>query len=69
MQSSLLALLLASKFFSEPLVRLPCGISVIVMTLVRACHPFSLWQCLQPVPMGPYVDAVWVTMDAVCTAM
>ncbi|KAK9797443.1 hypothetical protein WJX73_005772 [Symbiochloris irregularis] len=33
MQSSLLALLLASKFFAEPLVRLPCGISVIVMTL------------------------------------
>ena len=33
MQSSLLALLLASKFFVDPLVRLPCGISVIVMTL------------------------------------
>lgn len=34
LQSSVLALLLASKFFEDPLVRLTCGISVIVMTLV-----------------------------------
>eukprot|EP00891_Asterochloris_glomerata_P005528 jgi/Astpho2/5528/Aster-02792 len=33
MQSSLLALLLASNFFSDPLTCLPCGLSVIVMTL------------------------------------
>ncbi len=33
MQSSLLALLLATRYFSDPLVRLPCGISVVVMTL------------------------------------
>lgn len=32
-QSSLLALLLATRFFEDPLVCLPCGISVIVMTL------------------------------------
>ncbi len=35
MQSSLLALLLASKFFSDPLTLLPCAISVPVMTVVR----------------------------------
>ena len=39
MQSSLLALLLASRFFHDPLVSLPCGISTIFMTLV-SCHPF-----------------------------
>ncbi|KAL0031573.1 hypothetical protein WJX77_007741 [Trebouxia sp. C0004] len=33
MQSSLLGLLLASRFFRDPLICLPCGISVIVMTL------------------------------------
>ena len=33
MQSSLLALLLATRYFSDPLVRLPCGLSVVVMTL------------------------------------
>lgn len=33
MQSSLLGLLLASRFFKDPLISLPCGISVIVMTL------------------------------------
>ncbi|CAL8467631.1 g7169 [Coccomyxa elongata] len=33
MQSSLLGLLLASKFFNDPLVSLPCGISTIFMTL------------------------------------
>lgn len=32
-QSSLLALLLATRLFDDPLVCLPCGISVIVMTL------------------------------------
>jgi hypothetical protein len=32
-QSSLLGLLLASRFFNDPLICLPCGISVIVMTL------------------------------------
>lgn len=35
MQSSLLGLLLASRFFRDPLVSLPCGISTIFMTLVR----------------------------------
>ena len=34
MQSSLLGLLLASRFFRDPLVSLPCGISTVVMTLV-----------------------------------
>ena len=34
LQSSLLGLLLASRFFGDPLICLPCGISVIVMTLV-----------------------------------
>ena len=34
MQSSLLGLLLASRFFRDPLVSLPCGISTIFMTLV-----------------------------------
>ena len=34
MQSSLLGLLLASRFFHDPLVSLPCGISTIFMTLV-----------------------------------
>ncbi|CAL5219530.1 g1380 [Coccomyxa viridis] len=33
MQSSLLGLLLASRFFRDPLVSLPCGISTIFMTL------------------------------------
>ncbi|EIE24614.1 SBF-domain-containing protein [Coccomyxa subellipsoidea C-169] len=33
MQSSLLGLLLASRFFNDPLVSLPCGISTIFMTL------------------------------------
>ncbi len=33
MQSSLLALLLATRYFNDPLVRLPCGLSVVVMTL------------------------------------
>ncbi|CAK0761118.1 hypothetical protein CVIRNUC_002830 [Coccomyxa viridis] len=33
MQSSLLGLLLASRFFHDPLVSLPCGISTIFMTL------------------------------------
>jgi len=33
MQSSLLALLLATKFFQDPLISLPCGLSVCVMTL------------------------------------
>lgn len=37
MQSSLLGLLLASRFFHDPLVSLPCGISTIFMTLV-SCH-------------------------------
>ena len=37
MQSSLLALLLSTRFFADPLVRLPCGISVTFMTLVRLC--------------------------------
>ena len=35
-QSSLLGLLLASRFFDDPLVCLPCGISTIFMTLVSA---------------------------------
>lgn len=35
MQSSLLALLLASQFFTDPLTLLPCAISVPTMTLVR----------------------------------
>lgn len=40
MQSSLLGLLLASRFFHDPLVSLPCGISTIFMTLVsRPCRP------------------------------
>ncbi|KAK9816977.1 hypothetical protein WJX72_007732 [[Myrmecia] bisecta] len=34
MQSSLLGLLLASRFFGDPLVCLPCGLSTIVMTLM-----------------------------------
>lgn len=38
MQSSLLALLLASRFFDNPLISLACGISVIVMTLVSQVH-------------------------------
>lgn len=37
LQSSLLGLLLASKFFGDTLICLPCGISVIVMTLVGIC--------------------------------
>lgn len=41
-QSSLLGLLLASKFFNDPLVSLPCGISTIFMTLVRHARIFLL---------------------------
>ena len=41
LQSSLLALLLASRFFPDPLVRLPCGLSVIVMTLARPAAAVS----------------------------
>ena len=46
MQSSLLGLLLASRFFHDPLVSLPCGISTIFMTLV-SCHsgPCKRCQC------------------------
>ena len=36
MQPSVQALLLASQFFGDPLVRLTCGISIIVMTLVSS---------------------------------
>lgn len=43
LQSSLLAMLLASRFFPDPLARLPCGISVIVMTLVRSCLLLAAW--------------------------
>ena len=39
MQSSLLGLLLASRFFHDPLVSLPCGISTIFMTLVSRHSP------------------------------
>ncbi len=42
LQSSLLGLLLASRFFRDPLICLPCGISVIVMTLVSMqLHHFA----------------------------
>lgn len=41
LQSSLLGLLLASKFFNDPLVSLPCGISTIFMTLVRHANLFN----------------------------
>ena len=62
LQSSLLALLLASKFFPDPLVRLPCGLSVIVMTLVRAlllgrCQVLPLPQ-VQTAPLL-LVGRVW----------
>ena len=41
-QSSLLGLLLASRFFNDPLVSLPCGISTIFMTLVRTKSALSV---------------------------
>ena len=41
MQSSLLGLLLASRFFHDPLVSLPCGISTIFMTLVSHSSEFA----------------------------
>ena len=44
MQSSLLGLLLASRFFHDPLVSLPCGISTIFMTLV-SCPPSPCKVC------------------------
>ena len=44
MQSSLLGLLLASRFFRDPLVSLPCGISTIFMTLV-GCFGVLLMKC------------------------
>lgn len=65
MQSSLLALLLAGKFFPEPLVRLPCGISVIVMTLVRSwlalfcpCATHHACDC----SLLPMCHSLWVRM-------
>ncbi|KAL3142610.1 hypothetical protein ABBQ38_002924 [Trebouxia sp. C0009 RCD-2024] len=49
MQSSLLGLLLASRFFADPLICLPCGISVIVMTLSGfALVVYWKQQVLQP---------------------
>lgn len=43
MQSSLLALLLATRFFPDPLVRLPCGLSVIFMTLASFLRSIVGW--------------------------
>ena len=46
MQSSLLGLLLASSFFRDPLVSLPCAISTIFMTLVSHMQsiPFQVYS-------------------------
>ena len=48
MQSSLLALLLATRFYPDPLVRLPCGLSVTVMTLCG--FGLVLWWSRQSQP-------------------
>ena len=59
LQSSLLALLLASNFFSDPLTCLPCGLSVIVMTLVSWVHAGALFHVL-PVLKGSDQLAGWL---------
>lgn len=68
MQSSLLALLLASRFFSDPLTLLPCAISVPIMTLVRLqllhnCADVS-WDDTMLQQGGFLLVTLWKHVDA-----
>ncbi|KAL3152228.1 hypothetical protein ABBQ32_001310 [Trebouxia sp. C0010 RCD-2024] len=73
MQSSLLGLLLASKFFADPLICLPCGISVIVMTLVGFCQivPLAVVPMTCHVADGPcsLACAHWHVVRSICNAV
>jgi hypothetical protein len=52
LQSGLLGLLLATRFFADPLVALPCGLSTIFMTLVSTTPHTHKKVAHRPLPEG-----------------